>query len=141
MILPPLHFNGQNPRGPGFWKMNTSFLLEDEYIPDKEKKKERVGNEYENNEDVDAPLLWDTRKMHMRSASLNYTRRKMRKLKLEEATPEKDMLLLQRRLEQSIRTDTKTNLQKDLEVKILQREEIVKYKTQGATLRSRSRLV
>ena len=49
--------NSQNPRGPGFWKMNTSFLLKDEYIPHKEKKRKEVGNECENNEEVDAPLL------------------------------------------------------------------------------------
>lgn len=49
---------------------NEHFLLEDEYIPDKEKKKQ-ARDEYENNEKVDAPLAWDTTKMHMRSASLN----------------------------------------------------------------------
>lgn len=92
--------NNQNPGGPG--KSNTSFSSEDEYINlIKKKKIKEVGNEYENNDEADAPLVRDTTKMHMLSVSLNYTRRKMRELKLEEASLERDMLLLQRKLEEN----------------------------------------
>ena len=48
-----------NPRGPGFWKLNTSFLLDSEYIELIKKTIDEVAEEYRNNDDVDAILLWD----------------------------------------------------------------------------------
>ena len=65
-----------NPRGPRFWKLNTSFLLDSEYIESIKKTIDEVAKEYRNNDDVDAVLLWDTMKMHIRSSSLKYARKK-----------------------------------------------------------------
>ena len=132
--------NNPNPRGPGFWKLNTSFLLEDDYVALIKKTIEDVAKEYENNDEVDAPLLWDTMKMRIRSTSLNYGRKRKRDMKSEEASIESVILSLQRKLEENnLLENTKTNLQKELEAKIAEREEIVKYKTRGAILRSKSR--
>ena len=65
-----------NPRGPGFWKLNTSFLLDSEYIELIKKTIDEVAEEYRNSDDVDAILLWDTMKMQIRSSSLKYARGK-----------------------------------------------------------------
>ena len=41
--------NNNNPRGLGFWKLNTSFLLDDEYVDLIKKTIDNVANEYRNN--------------------------------------------------------------------------------------------
>ena len=41
--------NNNNPRGSGFWKLNTSFLLDDEYVDLIKKTIDNVANEYRNN--------------------------------------------------------------------------------------------
>ena len=72
-----IHLASNNkPRGPGFWKLNTSFLLDSEYIELIKKTIDEVAEEYRNNDDVDAVLLWDTMKMQIRSSSLKYAREK-----------------------------------------------------------------
>ena len=38
--------NNTNPRGPGFWKLNTSFLLDSEYVDLIKKKISDVANDY-----------------------------------------------------------------------------------------------
>ena len=52
-----------NPRGPGFWKLNTSFLLETEYINQIKTTIEDVKDEYQNDKSVNASLLWEMIKL------------------------------------------------------------------------------
>ena len=61
--------SNSNPRGPGFWKLNTSFLLDSEYI-EFINYIDEVEKEYRNNDDVDTVLLRDTMKMQIRFSSL-----------------------------------------------------------------------
>ena len=64
--LRTLHLaNNNNPRGPGFWKLNTSFLSDSEYVNVIKKTIAEVANEYNNNDEVDPVLLWDTIKMRI----------------------------------------------------------------------------
>ena len=50
-----IHLAGNNnPRGPGFWKLNTSFQLDSEYIELIKKTIDEVAMENRNNDDVDA---------------------------------------------------------------------------------------
>jgi len=65
--------NNNNPRGLGFWKLNTSFLLDSEYIELIKKTVDEVAKEYRNNDYVDAVLLW---KIQICSSSLKYTKEK-----------------------------------------------------------------
>ena len=114
--------NNANPRGPGFWKLNTSFLLDEE-------------NEYANNNEIDATLLWDTMKMQISSSSLNYARRKKAKMKSLELKLESEILSLQKELEENnISENEKVQIYSEIDVKILQREETSNYKTPGAIL-------
>ena len=72
-----IHLAGNNnPRGPGFWKLNTSFLLDSEYIETIKKTIDEVSMENRNNDDVDVVLLWDTMTMQILSRSLKYAREK-----------------------------------------------------------------
>ena len=68
--------NNNNPRGPGFWKLKTSFLLDSEYVNVIRKTIAEVANEYNNNNEVDPVLLWDTIKMRITSSSLKYAKEK-----------------------------------------------------------------
>ena len=132
--------NNANPRGPGFWKLNTSFLLDEEYVGLIKKTIIDVANEYVNYNEIDAILLWNTLKMQIRLSSLNYARRKKAKLKSLELKVESEILSLQKELEENnISENQKLQIYREIDVKILQREEISKYKTRGAILRSKSR--
>ena len=76
---------------------------------------------------------------HHESSSLNYARRKKAKMKSLELKLESEILSLQKELEENnISENEKVQIYSEIDVKILQREEISKYKTQGA-IRSKSR--
>ena len=82
IILIKIHLaSNNNPRGSGFWKLNTSFLLDSEYIEIIKKTIEEVAMEYRNNDDVDAVLLWDTMKMQIRSSSIAKICKRKKRLK------------------------------------------------------------
>ena len=67
-----IHLASNNkPRSPGFWKLNTSFLLDSYFIELIKKTIDEVAIENRNN-----VLFWDTMKMQIRSSSLNYAREK-----------------------------------------------------------------
>jgi len=91
--------NDANPRGPGFWKLNTTFLLDEEYVALIKNTIIDVTNEYVNNNEIDAVLLWDTMKMKIRLSFLNYARRKKAKMKSFELKLESEILYLQKKLE------------------------------------------
>ena len=132
--------NNNNPRGPGFWKLNTSFLLDDEYVDLIKKTIDNVANEYRNNVEVDAVLLWDTMKMQIRSSSLKYAKEKKAKIKSKEKTLELDISSLRKQLEEGNLSDTaKSDICKELDIKTLQFEKISQYHTRGAILRSKAR--
>ena len=115
--------------------MNTSFLLDEEYVGLIKKTITDVANEYANNNEIDAILLWDTMKMQIRSSSLNYARRKKAKMKSLELKLESEILSLQKELEENnISENEKVQIYSEIDVKILQREETSKYKTRGAIL-------
>ena len=79
-------------------------------------------------------------KMQIRSSSLNYARRKKAKMKSLELKLESEILSLQKEIEENnISENEKVHIYSEIDVKILQREEISKYKTRGAILRSKSR--
>ena len=115
--------------------MNTSFPLDEEYVGLIKKTITDVANEYANNNEIDAILLWDTMKMQIRSSSLNYARRKKAKMKSLELKLESEILSLQKELEENnISENENVQIYSEIDVKILQREETSKYKSRGAIL-------
>ena len=132
--------NNTNPRGPGFWKLNTSFLSDSEYINLIKTTITEVANEYQNNPEVDAVLLQDTMKIQIRSKSIQYAKHKRGKMKLTETNLESVITSLQRKLEENDLSETnKTTTYNELEVKKLQLENVVQRQTQGAMIRSKAR--
>ena len=117
--------NKTNPRGPGFWKLNTSFLLESEYVSLIRETISEVANEYTNIHDVDAVLLWDTMKMKIRAKSLEYSKRKKKKDNSEEQLLELEIRSLNERLEQrNIPDCERKTILNQIEVKTIRRENL-----------------
>ena len=99
-----------------------------------------VANDYKNDDEVDSVLLWDTMKLQIRSSPLHYAKKKKAKMKSHETSLEVDILALQKELEENNVSETeKTDILNELDIKILQKEEISKLKTQGTIIRSKSR--
>ena len=56
----------ENPRGPGLWKLNPSFLTEEEYINRIKKVTSRIlktSENYEDDNDMDDAFLWEMIKL------------------------------------------------------------------------------
>ena len=62
-----LHSNG---RGRGFWKLNTSFLTDAEYVNQIKSIILQTKEEYSEDETVDPSLLWEMVKMKVRESSI-----------------------------------------------------------------------
>ena len=74
-----------NPRGPGFWKLNTSFLTGIDYVNLIKSAVQAVKEEYQNDDTMNHALLWEVIKMKTREQSLKYAAAKKAKaLKREE---------------------------------------------------------
>ena len=67
--------NNTNPRGPGVWKFNTSFLSDEEYRDLINKTIKEVANEYKKTTMRWTPLSFGTMKMKIRSSSLYYAKK------------------------------------------------------------------
>ena len=61
-----------NPRGRGFWKLNTSLLAEDQYLKQIQTVIQQTKNEYKSDSSVNPALLWDVLKMKVREKSISY---------------------------------------------------------------------
>ena len=132
--------NNNNPRGPGFWNLNTSFLSDSEYTSLIKQTITEVANEYNDNTEVDAVLLWDTMKMQIRSTSLKYAKQKRGKIRLTEKNLESDMMSLRRKLEENDLSETsQTTIRNKLEAKKLPLENNLQRQTRGAIIRSKAR--
>ena len=98
-----------------------------------------VSNDYEEDETVDAVLLWDVMKMQIRAISIKYARQQRAKQKQTEKTLETEILKLEQMLEDNIPNDEKCEIRTKLEIKRQSQEQVIRYKTQGSIIRSRTR--
>ena len=100
-----------------------------------------VANEYKNNNEVDATLLWDTMKMKIRSSSLFYAKNKKERYdEIPGKSFRKHITSLEKRLDEDNLSETEKNQTLDeLAAKTLQREEISIHKTKGSIIRSKAR--
>ena len=90
-----------NQRGPGFWKLNTSFLSDIDYVNQTRTAIQEVLAEYENDNDVNPALLWEMIKLKVREQSLKYAADKKTKLNRKEEELEKRINVLQNLIESS----------------------------------------
>ena len=69
-----------NARGRGFWKLNTSFLKETEYVSQIKLTIQKTKEEYANDDSVDPSLLWEMVKLKVRESSINFGIKKKKKM-------------------------------------------------------------
>ena len=126
-----------NPRGPGFWKLNTSFLTEIEHVNQIKSTIQAVKEEYQNDDTMNHALLWEMIKMKAREQSLKYAAAKKAKALKREEDLEKAINNLQLQIETT--SDNEGAKQLELERKKAELENIIEYRTKGAILRSKCR--
>ena len=121
----------QNPRGPGYWKLNTHHQTETQYTELIRKTIADVCKEYEGQSEVDEILLLDVIKMKVREASLNYAAARKQRMENRENWLEEEVLALENQLDEcNVSDKVKENIRAELRIKKQQIEEIITYKTQ-----------
>ena len=129
-----------NARGRGFWKLNTSFLKETEYVSQIKSTIQKTKEEYANDDPVDPSLLWEMVKLKVRESSINFGIKKKKKMASEQNEIEQSVAILEKRIsDASVDDSQKQNLWVQLETEKQELERIVEYQTKGAVLRSKSR--
>ena len=61
-----------NPRGKGFWKLNTSLLSEMKYVQEIKTTIESTVSQYKDDTSVNPVLLWEMIKLKVREKSISY---------------------------------------------------------------------
>ena len=85
-----------NPRGPGFWKLDTSFLTEIDYV-NQIRDVIKVTHEeyqYDDNDTVNSALLFEMMNLKIKEQSLKYATAKKAKMSRREEELEKEIKFL-----------------------------------------------
>ena len=128
------------PRGPGFWKLNTSFLTDLEYVNQIKTTIQETYDEYKDDESVNPSLLWEMIKLKVREKSLRYSKIKTKQTKQRELSVEQTIAKLQEELDNINTDDTLlSHLEEKLNERRLELEKIIEFRTKGAILRSKTR--
>ena len=129
-----------NTRGRGFWKLNTSFLSEAEYITRIKSIIQQTKDEYMDDKSVNPNLFWEMVKMKVREESIKFGASKKSKLakEQEEIEPQSIATLEQDLSDEHLDDSRKQKLWTELETKKQQLESVIEYKTKGAILRSKT---
>ena len=122
-----------NKRGPGFWKLNSALLSENEYINAVKATIAQTLTQYENDAEVDEVLLWEMIKLEIIATSIRYSNTKMKGIRKIEDTIESEITSLERQLE-SDSGNNKVALAEQLNIKKKELESIIEYKTKGAII-------
>ena len=119
-------------RGPGYWKLNVSYLRDIDYI---DAVKKTIQETVQFNNEADPLLLWDTLKCQIRGTSLNFSARKKRSKCNKIAVLERRLQQLEQKLLENYAPDTEaliTEVKNEL-------NEYIEEKTRGAMIRSKCR--
>ena len=129
-----------NMRGPGFWKLNTSFLTEMDYINQIRAVIKDTQEEYQNDIFVDDALMWEMIKLNIRKQSLIYSIIKKAKISQRGEELKKEINSLQCLIQtRNMKEEDKKDTLNALDTKKLELEKIIEYQTKGSILRARCR--
>ena len=121
-----------NNRGRGFWKLNTSFLNDIEYVNRIKLIINQAKAEYVQDDTVNPNLLWEM-------VSLKYETSKKKKLTKKDEHIEQAIATLEKCLSEFKVDETqRQKVWSELETKKRELEAIIEYRTKGAILRSKS---
>ena len=127
-----------NLRGRRFWKLNTSFLKDEEYVNQIRAVITRTKDEYSQDNTVTPGLLWEMIKMKTREASINYGKSKKRNIIQKKDDIEKSIKILEEQIANTSANNPQ-NLWTELDKKRREHEILIEYQTKGVILRSKSR--
>ena len=129
-----------NLRGPGFWKLNTSFLTELDYVNQIKTTIQETLDEYKNDESVNPSLLWEMIKLKVREKSLRYSKSKTKQAKQRETFLEQTIARLEADLDNKNSDEMHSlHLEEQLNESRLELEKIIEIRTKGAILRSKTK--
>ena len=131
-----------NPRGRGFWKLNTSFLTEIDYINQIKSTISATLEEYKNDDSVNPALLWEMVKLKVREKSLHYAKAKKNMIKQRELELEEKIAKLEEKID-NLHVDNQDtqclHLEQQLDEQKSELERIIEFRTKGAILRSKTK--
>ena len=104
-----------NQRGPGYWKLNTSFLSDVSYVNQIRTTIKKVTDEYVNDDNVNPTLMWEMIKLKIREQSIKYAKDRRTKTSRREEEIEKAINVLEELIES--RDREKKEASRDLEEK------------------------
>ena len=90
-----------NERGPGYWKLNTSFLSDVNYVNQIRATIKKVTDEYANDDNVNPTLMWEMIKLKIREQSIKYAKDRRTKTSRREEEIEKAINVLEELIESS----------------------------------------
>ena len=88
-----------NLRGPGYWKLNTSFLTDIDYVTQIRDVIKKTHEEYRDDDTVNKGLLWEMMKLKIREQSIKYATAKKVQMSRREGELEKEINFLQNFIE------------------------------------------
>ena len=83
MILLSLSWPNENPRGPGFWKLNSSLLEDKEYTTKSLELYPQLRERYHNVNDQQ--VFWELIKIKIRSTTISFSKGKAQAIRKHEA--------------------------------------------------------
>ena len=92
----------ENPRGPGLWKLNTSFLTDIEYINRIKMVISQTCKDYKGDNNVGDTLLWEMIKLKVREASIFYGKEKAASRRTEENRLNANLTYLEKKIEEPL---------------------------------------
>ena len=117
-----------NPRGPGFWKLNTFLLTEIEYVNQIKSTIQAVKEEYQNDDTTNSALMWEMIKLKVQEQSIRYAAAKKAKMLKREEELEKAINGLQILIDTARENETeKKEMFRELERKKAESEKIIEY--------------
>ena len=109
-----------NPRGPGFWKLNTSFLTEIDYVNQIKRTIQETRDEYEDDDSVNPSLLCEMVKLKVHEKSLHFSKIKKKQTNQREKELEQTIAKLEDDLDNRYANDPQlSNLEEQLNKKSL----------------------
>ncbi|KAL9976553.1 hypothetical protein ACROYT_G013872 [Oculina patagonica] len=129
----------ENPKGPGLWKLNTSFLGDVDFTHRVKTVISQTCEDYKDDNNVDDALLWEMIKLKVREASIFYGKEKAISRRKDESDLHAKVAYLEKKVEEPIPPQLKEELSQQLSEAKESLEKIYEYKTKGSILRSKTR--
>ena len=128
----------QHSRGPGYFKLNNSLLLDIEY---QEIIKTSIKDITNINADANPNTLWELIKGTVRNETIKYAARKKKENNELENRLSNDINKLKIDLTNSLNNDNSQNIKSNLDKKISELESLIENKINGSILRSKAIVV